>query len=115
MPDLISISDIFILPSVKEGLSLSLLEAMYMKKICMVAKNETMEEVITDGKTGITFEENNYDVVVGKILEVINNIKSFSALGEEASKIVERRYNSSCAVKTLEDTYIEILNYKNKK
>ena len=34
VPQILNESDIFILPSYQEGLSLSLMEAMYMKKLC---------------------------------------------------------------------------------
>ena len=45
-------ADVFVLTSLWEGLPLSLLEAMYMKKICVVSDVIGNRDVIRDGKNG---------------------------------------------------------------
>lgn len=45
-------ADIFILPSLWEGLSISLLEAMYLGKICIVSDIPQNQAVIADGVNG---------------------------------------------------------------
>lgn len=45
-------ADIFVLPSLWEGLSISLLEAMYLGKICIVSDIPQNQAVITDGVNG---------------------------------------------------------------
>ena len=112
IPLLLCLSDIFIMSSIKEGLSLSLLEAMYMKKICIVTRNEAMTELIEDGKTGMTFECLDPDDIARKILEAINNLSFLKFLGEAAKKTVEQRYNAQNNVRILERTYEAILNHK---
>lgn len=44
--------DMFMLPSRWEGLPISLLEAMYMKKLCIVSDVVGNRDIIVDGKTG---------------------------------------------------------------
>lgn len=45
-------ADLFILPSRWEGLPISLLEAMYMKKLCIVSNVVGNRDIIINGKTG---------------------------------------------------------------
>lgn len=45
-------NDIFLLPSLWEGLPISLLEAMYMKKICIVSNVIGNRDVIENGRNG---------------------------------------------------------------
>ena len=45
-------TDVFILPSRWEGLPMSLLEAMYMKKLCVVSRCMGNRDVIHDGENG---------------------------------------------------------------
>ncbi len=74
-------NDIFILTSLWEGLPISLLEAMYMKKICIVSDVIGNRDVIDNFKDGFVVQElNEYTKVIfniknGKIKtgEIINN------------------------------------------
>jgi glycosyltransferase involved in cell wall biosynthesis len=50
--ELVAKADFFILPSLWEGLSLSLLEAMYLKKICLVSDIIGNRDVIDDNRNG---------------------------------------------------------------
>lgn len=50
--------DIFILPSLKEGLSIALVEAMCMKTLCLVSKPSNHSNLIINNKNGYVFELN---------------------------------------------------------
>ena len=61
-------NDIFILCSLWEGLPISLLEAMYMKKICIVSNVMGNKDVIKDGKNGyIANRAEDYIKIIKKI------------------------------------------------
>ena len=75
--------DVFILPSLWEGLPISLLEAMYMKKICIVSDCIGNRDVIVDGENGFVCENiEKYKLIINDI-RVNNNIKL----------IIEKSYN----------------------
>lgn len=61
-------NDIFLLPSLWEGLPISLLEAMYLKKICIVSDVIGNKDVIDNGKNGfIENDLNGYKNAMDKI------------------------------------------------
>lgn len=94
-------SDIFILPSLWEGLPISLLEAMYMKKICIVSDVIGNKNVIQHKINGFIFHS------VDDIKEIIESIK----VKGEASRIIENAYKnvlSEYNVKQTVDDYKKI-------
>lgn len=75
-------NDIFILTSLWEGLPISLLEAMYMKKICIVSNCIGNRDVIIDKKNGYIAKD---------IMEFKNNIEK--AIKEKNDSIIKESYN----------------------
>ncbi len=85
-------ADFFILPSLWEGLPISLLEAMYMKKVCLVSGVTGNRDVIRNGENGfICCRAEEY---AGIIRSVISGNISGTALADAASADVEREYNA---------------------
>lgn len=63
-------SDVFILPSLWEGLPVSLLEAMYMKKICLVSNSIGNKDVIKNQQNGfICKNEEQYITIINEIIK----------------------------------------------
>ncbi len=60
-------NDIFILTSLWEGLPISLLEAMYLEKMCIVTDCIGNRDVIKNNENGFIIEENNYKEIIGKL------------------------------------------------
>jgi len=83
--------DIFILPSLWEGLPISLLEAMYLKKVCIVSNVIGNKDVIKDGING--FIANNEDEYSNLIINLYTyNIKNI--LGNAKNDVITE-YNIS--------------------
>lgn len=98
-------NDIFILTSLWEGLPISLLEAMYMKKICIVSNVIGNRDVIKNKTNG--FIANNESDFINKLncitenkLELIKNIR------DKAYEEIVNIYNS----KVMYHQYIKIYN-----
>jgi hypothetical protein len=92
---------IFILPSTTEGLSISLLEAMSMKRICLVSKDSNSSKII-NRNNGFIFELNDKSFLK-KIYKIkkLNN-KKITVISRLARKKVERlikNYNDLFIVK----------------
>lgn len=94
-------NDIFILTSLWEGLPISLLEAMYMKKICIVSDVIGNRDVIENEKNGfIANDIENYK-------EIINQIenKGIEKLKEKAREDVMCLYSSNVMVGKYKTVY----------
>lgn len=83
--------DIFLLPSLWEGLPMSLLEAMYMQKICIVSNISGNNNVIKNGVNGFICEN------IDEYCDIINNVKNGQCNTEEivlnAKNSVVKEYN----------------------
>ena len=95
--------DFFILPSLWEGLPISLLEAMYLKKICLVSDVIGNRDVIKNGINGlICHSANEYadlirSIVDGKVEGVL--------LAEHASNDIEEDYNIDLMAQKYDEIY----------
>lgn len=85
-------NDIFILASLWEGLPLSLLEAMYMGKVCIVSDVIGNRDVILDGKNGfIAGDLNGYKDCINKIHDI--SILSVKDCAQEDVRNIYSIYN----------------------
>ena len=83
-------SDIFILPSKREGMPQSLIEAMSRGKIVISSKTEGGKEIVKDGENGYLFDIGNEVQLSNKILESIKEDKKNESIKENARKTVEQ-------------------------
>lgn len=82
-------SELYILPSKSEGLPLTLLEAMRLRKMVICIKNDGTNEVLEDRKYGEFTLENETEKIAEKInyyLENKNERKKYEELGYERTK-----------------------------
>lgn len=94
--EILSKQDIFVLTSLWEGLPISLLEAMYMKKICIVSDVIGNRDVISDGENG--FIGHSLEEFRNKILNVCNKNINIQSIKEKAYMCVNEIYciNKMC-------------------
>ena len=104
IPNLLNSADIFILPSVREGMSNALLEAMALKKICIVSNIPQNKELINDGYNGLTFNPQSEKELALKIQEVYEEKSKFKTFGFESFNIIEKKFNMKRIAKSYEET-----------
>lgn len=73
IPQLLAASDIFVLPSLREGLSRSLMEAMACGLPCLASNIRGNVDLIEDGKGGFLIPVNNADIIAKKIQILARN------------------------------------------
>lgn len=95
-------NDIFLLPSLWEGLPISLLEAMYMQKICIVSSCIGNSDVIENGKNG--FIINSVEDFKKVIQNIIQN-KDIDKITGQAKKDVLEKYNTDQMVEIYKNLY----------
>ena len=95
-------ADIFLLTSLWEGLPMALLEAMYMKKICIVSDVVGNRDVIHDGQNGYICSS------VSDYVKIINNIMAGRSLNQiivNAKENVINHYNSEIMANQYKQIY----------
>lgn len=95
-------NDVFILCSLWEGLPISLLEAMYMKKICIVSNVIGNRDVIKNEKNG--FISNNIDDYIDVINDIVSN-KNDSEIKNNAYEEIEKDYNVNKMINKYKEVY----------
>jgi glycosyltransferase involved in cell wall biosynthesis len=98
--------DVFALTSSKEGMSNALLEAMALKKPCVVSAIPQNEELIKDGKNGVVYP--GFTAIPTALKEALakNNY------GEEAYKLVKKKYDIKDTIKLYEKAMEVLVNGK---
>lgn len=98
-------ADVFVLPSVSEGLSNSLLEAMASGLPVIASAVGGTAQTLVDGKTGLLFDKDDEKTAAEQIRRIINDNELRTQLGAAARLEVERRYAMSRVVERLMDLY----------
>jgi glycosyltransferase involved in cell wall biosynthesis len=107
--DILRGSDVFILPSLAEGLSLSLLEAMACGIAC-VATDVGADGEVLEGGAGLVINPQRVKTELQTLLPLLRDHKDFiSTLGRNARARVMERYTLSRNIVQLEELYQQVL------
>lgn len=79
--NLLRVADVFIFPSKREGLSVSLMEAMASALPCIVSNIRGNNDLI-DENGGILFESNNHESLKDALLEIMNDPDKREMMGK---------------------------------
>ncbi len=106
----LSIMDIFVMPSLQEGLGLSILEAMASGLPVVASDVGGIYSLVKDGKNGFLTPPADCKGLKDAILRLLNNkkmAKSFSRYGQRKAK---NDFSLDILTKKVEKTYRDVLN-----
>jgi len=107
-------SDVFVMPSLWEGLPIALLEAMACGLPVVATRVGGVPEVVEDGKSSFLVELKNPRGLAEKIIKTLEmSEEERKKMGERGRKIVEKKFSIEQMVKEYENLYQELLE-KNK-
>lgn len=86
-------NDIFILPSYREGLSLSLLDAAMMGKKIIASDVDGNPEVVIDGKTGLLVPAKNAQRLAEAMIWMLENKKEATEMAKNARQFYEKNFD----------------------
>ena len=110
---LLQVAEVFLLPSLVEGLSLSLLEAMASGTACVATDAGADGEVLAGG-AGIVISTQGVTTQLRTLLPVLRDQPVLTAeLGRRARERALQRYTLNGAIDALEDLYGDLLNPSN--
>ena len=86
--------DIFILPSLHEGIPMTLLEVLYLAKPVVATRVGGIPEVIQDDVSGLLVNPQDEKAIAQACISMINNYKWAKQLGENGKKIIEEQFSA---------------------
>ncbi|HHV18961.1 MAG TPA: glycosyltransferase family 4 protein [Thermoanaerobacterales bacterium] len=101
--------DVFVLPSISEGLGLALLEAMALGKPAVATTAGGIPEIIKHDVNGLLVSPGNDKYLAESIIEVLSDKRRAKALGLAAQKTVNKKFSSKTMIEKTENVYREIL------
>jgi len=111
VPDMLSNADIFVLPSLWEGLPIGLLEAMAMGKAVITTNVDGTSEVIQNNENGLLIDTDNLIPNLTNTLLVLSKQKELrERFGKEAIKTINNRYNAVNMTLLIENIYSKAVN-----
>jgi glycosyltransferase involved in cell wall biosynthesis len=106
---ILSMSDIFILPSSIEGFPLSILEALSMENVCIASAVGAVPDIIEEGKTGFVVAHGNVNEIVDSLFYLHKNRKELKQMQKKARDIVVNHYSNEQLGKNYRALYREVL------
>lgn len=114
-PRYLDIMDIFVFPSVKEGLGLSLLEAMAQGRPSIASNIGGIRDIIKDGETGILFNAGDAGMLKRSIIRLLDDAGLRARLGQAARRLVRERFSLDIMTDKITSLYKNMLrNYADK-
>ncbi len=93
LPEILSGYDIFIRPSLSEGMGISFIEAMAAGIPVIGTKVGGIPDFLKDRETGLFCEVNNPQSIADKVIEYVNNPELTSKIVKNGREMVEKRYD----------------------
>lgn len=109
VPDLLHSIDVYCLPSLWEGLSIALLEAMAMRKAIIATPTDGTKEVLRDQENGLVVPFDNESAIADSICRFYNESSVMKKCSESARLFVSERFNAKRVADSVMTVYYNYL------
>lgn len=109
IPELLSISNVFVLTSIREGLPRSAMEAMAMEKPVVAYNIRGVRDLIEDGINGFLVPFGDVKALSEKIIYLMKHPEITEEMGKKGREKVEREFSLDVILLQMEALYKEIL------
>jgi sugar transferase (PEP-CTERM/EpsH1 system associated) len=110
--DILSTIDVFVMPSIAEGLPNALLEAMAVGKPIVASAVGGIPEVIKDEVTGMLVRPGDAEALAEALNKAIDDREIAEKMGLEARKLVQSNYSIDATARRWESLYRSLLMEK---
>lgn len=108
--DFINMMDVFVLPSLHEGIPMVLLEALALQRPVVATRVGGIPEVIEHGVNGLLVDPSDANSLVSSIRELIETPSKASRLGNAGRARVEHEFNAQLMAATTAEMYQCVLS-----
>jgi len=113
IPQLLSLFDVVVLPSLWEGLPYSLLEAGAIGKPVVATDVDGVKEIITDGKTGILVPPKSPESLAEALRQLIENKDLANRLGAALREDIQKKHSLLPMIEGVQNLYLRLFREKN--
>ncbi len=114
IPELLAVSDLFVLPTLGDALPTVLAEAMAAQKPIVASEVGGVPEMVEHGRNGLLVPPADSAALADACLQIIQNPDLARQMAAAGYDIVEQRFNISKQAHRLGDLYQEILTERGK-
>jgi len=104
----LSAMDIFVFPSVKEGLGIALLEALAAAKPCIASRTGGIEDIIKDRENGILVDVGDSGAIARAIMELLADENLRIRMGQNGRRLVQSRFTLDRMADDIMNVYKEL-------
>ena len=108
-PDLLGAFDVFVMPSIMEGLGLSVIEAQACGIPVVASRIGGLVDLIEDGKTGFLVPVNDPVALAKRIIEVLKDPQKSKIMAQQARSNIEKYFSAKRMVEETIKVYSNIL------
>jgi glycosyltransferase involved in cell wall biosynthesis len=105
----LEMANVFVFPSLFEGLGLALVEAMFTKLPCIVSRIDVLLEVITDQESGLVVAAGSVDELADAMIRLYADPVRRKELGAQAEQIATARFHQQVTIPQWENFYSKII------
>jgi glycosyltransferase involved in cell wall biosynthesis len=102
---MLAVLDIRVIPSVREGVGLHVIEAMACRKAVIAAGGDAVYGIVRDGETGFVIPGDSPDAIAERTIELVDSPERTRAIVDAAYEVVRERYSLQASVNTLLSFY----------
>jgi glycosyltransferase involved in cell wall biosynthesis len=104
--------DVFVLPSISEGFSISTIEAMACELPVVVTKSGGPEEIVENNVNGFTVLPQDHEELANKLLDIVDDKKLRDRCATNGRCLIEEKFSKAIMVGSYKDIYLEVCDKK---
>ncbi|MDH5562556.1 MAG: glycosyltransferase family 4 protein [Nitrospirota bacterium] len=105
IPELLNLMDVFVLPSLEEGMPQSLLQALAMERAVVASAVGGVPEIVRDGQTGFLVTPKDPLALADKIGQLLRDPAQRNMFGQAGRRVIEQAYSMEAMVIKTEQLY----------
>lgn len=109
VPALLALGDVFVQPSLSEGLSIAILEAMAAGRPVVTTRVGGNPELVLDGETGLLVEPADPPALAAAVTRLLTDTREARRLGASGLERARRCFSTAAMVRDYEAIYDEAL------